>query len=256
MSSGKKVFISYASEDKEQAYSIGLSLRDYGFDVFFDRDRLAAGGGYDKTIRDEILKSSVFIFLVSRNSVTPGRYTLTELQFAREHWESPRDRVLPVILEKRGKVASEVKDLMTYLDHATWLEPKGNIAAEVSDAVAKMIDKTALMTRMTATFRKFAFGDYLKGGVGKSLAYTNADLDEQILRRHTEEGGRISVGELKDKLEFVEVQIAQDAIFDRNRALLPECLALVRVVGQGQQESGNRRQMEGPGVAALAVFRL
>ena len=94
------------------------------------------------------------------------------------------------MLEKRGKVAGEVKDLMTYLDHATWLEPKGNVAAEVSDAVQNMIERSALLTRMTAKFRKYAFGDYLKGGVGKSLAYTNADLDEDILRRHTEEGGR------------------------------------------------------------------
>ncbi len=201
MSNGKKVFISYASEDKQRAFDIALSLRDYGLDVFFDRDRLAAGGGYDKTIRDEINRSNLFVFLVSKNSVAPGRYTLTELQFAREHWESPKDHVLPVILEKRGKVAPEVKDLMTYLDHATWLEPKGNIAAEVSDAAAKMIDRTAILARVTAKFRQYAFGDYLKGGVGKSLAYTNADLDEEILRRHQEDGGRISAGELKEKLE-------------------------------------------------------
>jgi hypothetical protein len=196
-----KVFISYASEDRQQAYNIGLSLRDYGFDVFFDRDRLAAGAGYDKTIRDEICKSSVFVFLVSKASVTPGRYTLTELQFARETWESPRDHVLPVILEKRGKVAPEVKDLMTYLDHSTWLEPRGSVAAEVSHAVQSMVERSAVMARVTAKFRKFAFGDYLKGGVGKSLAYTNAELDEDILRRHTEEGGRISVDHLKDKLD-------------------------------------------------------
>jgi hypothetical protein len=199
MSNGKKVFISYASEDKQRAFDIALSLRDYGLDVFFDRDRLAAGGGYDKTIRDQINSSDIFVFLVSKQSVSPGRYTLTELQFARERWESPNDHVLPVILERTGKVADDVKDLMTYMNHATWLEPHGSIAAEVCNAVSKMIERTAPLS-WTTRIRNYAFGDYLKGGVGKSLAYTNADLDEEILRKHAEDGGRIEVEQLKEKL--------------------------------------------------------
>src|SRR5277367_3862571 len=106
MSSGKKVFISYAAEDRELAYRISLSLRDHDLDVFFDRDQLQPGGGYDKEIHQQILQSSAIVFLVSKHSVTPGRYTLTELQFARDKWPHPRDHVLPVSVGPTGRIAS------------------------------------------------------------------------------------------------------------------------------------------------------
>jgi hypothetical protein len=38
------------------------------------------------------------IFLISPESVTKGRYTLTGLAFARDRWRSPRDRLLSVLV--------------------------------------------------------------------------------------------------------------------------------------------------------------
>jgi hypothetical protein len=220
--SGEKVFVSYASEDKQRALDIALSLRGYGLDVFVDRDRLAAGGGYDKKIRDEINKSSVFVFLVSKNSTMPGRYTLTELEFARERWESPEGHVLPVILERPSKAATDT-ELINYLNHATWLEPHGSIAAEVCNAVSKMLETTAPVS-WTTKIRNYAFGDYLKGGVGKSLAYTNADLDEEILRKHAEDGGRIGVETLKDKLERSKTKLKHTQFLTVSGHFFPSAL--------------------------------
>ncbi len=204
MSSGKKIFISYAAEDRELAYRISLSLRDHDLDVFFDRDELQPGGGYDKEIRQQILQSSAFVFLVSKHSVTPGRYTLTELQFARDKWPHPKERVLPVGVGPTGKIASEVKDLMSYVNAVSILRPKGSAASEVSAKVVEMIERTTLVARFTSTFNDYC-GDFLKFGAGKSLALANAPLDEEILRKHEEDGGRISVGELKANLNTVSI---------------------------------------------------
>jgi len=78
-----KIFLSHASEDKSAAESIAFSLRSRGHKVFLDRDDLPPGQSYDQQIERAVKESDILIFLVSPSSVTSGRYTLTELAFAR-----------------------------------------------------------------------------------------------------------------------------------------------------------------------------
>jgi hypothetical protein len=127
------VFLSYASEQIETARQIELSLEGDGHSVFVDRASLPAGESFDARIRAAIADSDLLVFLISAASVAPGRYTLTELKFAEEKWGHPAGHVLPVLVEPVAKDA-----IPAYLRAVTILSPRGNVAAEVSAAVARL----------------------------------------------------------------------------------------------------------------------
>lgn len=127
------VFLSYSSEQAEAASRIELSLKEDGHEVFRDRSSLPAGEAYDARIREAVEDSDLFVFLISRQSVAAGRYTLTELGFAEGKWGNPSGRVLPVMVEPVPKDA-----IPAYLRAVTILSPKGNLAAEVAQEVARM----------------------------------------------------------------------------------------------------------------------
>src|SRR6185295_19976049 len=95
-----KIFLSYASQDREPAKSIYLALRDQGHAVFFDRADLPPGDEFHNRIRAAVERSRLFIFLISANAVDAGSYTLTELDIA----EKARVKLLPVAL---GKLAAD-----------------------------------------------------------------------------------------------------------------------------------------------------
>ena len=56
-----RVFLSYASEDRNQAEAIYLSLRGQGHTVFFDRTDLPPGEEYDARIRRGIERSQLLV---------------------------------------------------------------------------------------------------------------------------------------------------------------------------------------------------
>src|ERR1051326_8778212 len=87
-----KIFLSYASEDREQARATVVALRDQGRAVFFDRADLPAGEEFHNHIRRAIEASHLFIFLLTPKAIDAGSYTLTELEIAQES----RVRILPI----------------------------------------------------------------------------------------------------------------------------------------------------------------
>jgi TIR domain len=129
----KRVFVCHAKEDEESAVKIADSLRGRGFQVFLDVDDCPPGRSYDERIRRAIDKSSVFVFLISPHSVQKGRYTLTELKFAREKRPILDKWVLPVLVAWTEKSA-----IPQHLTAVASLEPQGNLGAEVSATVASM----------------------------------------------------------------------------------------------------------------------
>src|SRR5580700_6516345 len=120
-----KIFLAYASKDKTTAELVAFSLRSRGHKVFLDRDDLPAGASYDQQIERAVKDSDIFVFLVSSDSVAEGRYTLTELRFARQKWPTPNGRVLPVMVRK-----TPLDQVPPYLKAVLILEPEGNIAAD------------------------------------------------------------------------------------------------------------------------------
>jgi HEAT repeat protein len=128
-----KIFLSYASEQSELAKEVALALRAENHTVFFDRSSLASSEPYNADIRKAIENSQLFIFLISPHSVTAGRYTLTELDFAEHKWPRPWGYVLSVMVMPTPKA-----DIPSYLRAGTVLQPSGNVAATIAAEVHRI----------------------------------------------------------------------------------------------------------------------
>jgi hypothetical protein len=200
---GNDVFVSYARENVRLAESIALAIRDYNWSVFFDKDRdnLPPGRGYHKKIHDEINGASVFVFLISQESIGDGSYALTELKFAQEKWPHPRGRVLPAQI---GPYDRSV--LPPYLNAATKLSIRGSSSAEIAKEVNELLQAQRLSARWKRTIQGI-----LKGGVGKCLAFvnakksTNTSIEQAIREAMGRELGSISVSDLKERLKSDEI---------------------------------------------------
>jgi len=128
-----KIFVSYTSEQAEVAQSLDLALRAEGHSIFFDRASLPSGEAYNRKIRDGVQDCDLFIFLVSPQSVTHGRYSLAELEFAQAKWPNPAGHVLPVLV-----TPTEMNAVPPYLKAVSMLQPSGDIAASVAAEVERL----------------------------------------------------------------------------------------------------------------------
>ena len=124
-----RIFLSYASQDRDKAKEIYLALRDQGHSVFFDRADLPAGDEYHNRIRAAVEKSQLFVFLISPNAVDAGSYTLTELDIA----DKARIKILPVMLEK-----TSAETLPVSLKGITFFQSDGNLPAAVAAEVHRI----------------------------------------------------------------------------------------------------------------------
>jgi hypothetical protein len=125
-----RVFICFASEHRTLAEAIALRLKGDGFSVFVDRLSLGKGEEYDRRIREELSRCDLLIFLISPESIEPGSYCRTELALAESRWPHPHDKVLPVRL-----APVPAGELPPYLQAVTYLDPPGNVPADVAHAV-------------------------------------------------------------------------------------------------------------------------
>jgi len=128
------IFLCHASEDKAIVEPIQLALASAGCEVFYDEQSLPPGGDYQARIRAAVNSCDLFVFIASSASIVAGKFTLTELKFARERWPSPINRVLPVAID-----GLKPRDLPNYLQAATILTVSGSAAAEVRDVVESML---------------------------------------------------------------------------------------------------------------------
>jgi len=75
-----KIFISYATEDKDVAEQIHFALEDAGYETFFDREHIKPSEAFRNRIIDEIKQSDIFVFVISYDSVKAGKFTLEEVE--------------------------------------------------------------------------------------------------------------------------------------------------------------------------------
>jgi hypothetical protein len=68
------IFISYASENREAAALIARVLSAHKLDVWFDRDRLLAGDDWNGKIRQTVERCSLFVPVISRESISDGNF--------------------------------------------------------------------------------------------------------------------------------------------------------------------------------------
>jgi formylglycine-generating enzyme required for sulfatase activity len=128
-----RIFLSYASQDREPARAIERGLTEQGHDVFFDRDDLPPGEEYHARIRGAIAQSHLLVFLISPDAVDPGSYTITEIEIAERSWRRASGRLLPVVLRP-----TPLESLPHFVRSVTLLEPTGNIPATVAAAVHRI----------------------------------------------------------------------------------------------------------------------
>jgi len=128
-----KVFLSYASQDREAASAINRALLNQGHDAFFDREDLPPGEEFHMRIRRAIERSDLFVCLVTEHALDPGSYTLTELDIAQKVLARTHGRLLPVLLEP-----IPFARLPEFLTSVTVLDTQGDITAAVADAVDRI----------------------------------------------------------------------------------------------------------------------
>lgn len=127
------VFISYPSEQHAAAERIAQAIKNAGHRIFFDKESLPPASDYHQQIQGAIRQADRFVFLASREALEPGKFTLTELEFARKKWPAPVGRVLPVIVDPELSIEA----LPTYLSSVHVLRVVGNAPAEISAALQR-----------------------------------------------------------------------------------------------------------------------
>lgn len=125
-----KVFIAHASENKAIAQDIFYALSKKGLEVYLDENSLKVGEQFHTKLRDLILSSDYFVFLISQHSVSEGSYCLTELKFAEEKWTKEEKGFIPVMVED-----TDEQILPALLRQSNYLRPRGNITAEVTSEI-------------------------------------------------------------------------------------------------------------------------
>ena len=128
-----KIFIAHASENKDVAQDIYYALTKKGMDVYLDEKSLKTGGEFHSTLRDLILDSDYFIFLISQYSISENSYCLTELKYAEEKWAKNGRGFLPVMIESVDEHL-----LPAFLRQSNYMRPKGNVTAEVSSEILSL----------------------------------------------------------------------------------------------------------------------
>jgi hypothetical protein len=143
-----RIFLSYPSEERDAAERLNLALLQQGHDVFFDRADLPPGLEYDQAIAAAVAASDLVVFLITPASVTPGRYTLTELKLAEERWPVPHGRVLPVMMR-----ATPIATIPNYLRAVNILVPRGDAVAEAAHEVRRLTRDLSLVRRSIRRLR-------------------------------------------------------------------------------------------------------
>jgi hypothetical protein len=108
------VFLSYASEDRPAVEKIKGALEAAGVDVFYDRDDLQAGESWEAKLLRNVRECSLFVPVISRQTLTPGR------RFFRKEWALAIDEaskasfsdedvfLLPVVIDDLEAVNADV----------------------------------------------------------------------------------------------------------------------------------------------------
>ena len=108
-----KLFVSYASVDRDRVRSLADELTAQAFEVWIDVDGIAAGESYGPEIADGI-RSAHAVLLMSSQASLASRNVRQEIQLA---WKYDRP-ILPVLLE----TLTFPDELAYWLEGAQWID--------------------------------------------------------------------------------------------------------------------------------------
>jgi TIR domain len=134
------VFLSYASEDRDAARSIGTAMAGHGLEVWLDESALGGGEAWDRKIRAQIRECDYFVPIVSAH--TEARH---EGYFRRE-WRLAVERtldmaddhlfLLPVVIDDTDQIRSRVPEKFLAVQ---WLRVPGGQATQALEALCRRI---------------------------------------------------------------------------------------------------------------------
>lgn len=78
----RKVFLSYASEDRAKVEMLYANLTAAGYSAWMDKKDLLPGQNWEREIRNIIKQSDAFIACLSKNSITKRGFIQKEIKFA------------------------------------------------------------------------------------------------------------------------------------------------------------------------------
>jgi TolB-like protein len=108
------IFLSYASEDREAARSIGDSLAKLGIEVWMDESELGGGDAWDQKIRKQIRECDYFMPIVSaRTEARHEGYFRREWRLAVERTLDMADDhlfLLPVVIDDTDQARARVPE--------------------------------------------------------------------------------------------------------------------------------------------------
>jgi TolB-like protein len=108
------VFLSYASDDREAARSVGDALASFGLDVWLDQSELGGGDAWDQKIRKQIRECDYFMPIVSaRTEARLEGYFRREWRLAVERTLDMADDhlfLLPVVLDDTNEAKARVPE--------------------------------------------------------------------------------------------------------------------------------------------------
>ena len=142
------VFLSYASEDRAAVEKLKAALEDARVDVFFDKEQLQAGNDWEMKLRRNIHQCSLFVPVISRQTLTPDRrffrlewnLALEEAQMA--SFSSEEAFLLPVVIDE---TAIDHPDLPERFRKIQWKSlPGGDPTMEFVERVKHLYRKRQL----------------------------------------------------------------------------------------------------------------
>jgi TolB-like protein/Tfp pilus assembly protein PilF len=110
----RAVFLSYASQDAEAAQRICDALRAAGIEVWFDKSELRGGDAWDRSIRQQIHESALFVPVISAHTdARQEGYFRLEWKLAVDRTHTMSDRapfLVPVVIDDTSDSRADVPE--------------------------------------------------------------------------------------------------------------------------------------------------
>src|SRR6202789_3327032 len=134
------VFLSYASEDRQAARTIGDALPAYGLEVWYDESELGGGDLWDQKIRRQIRECDYFMALVSaRTEARHEGYFRREWRLAVERTLDMADDhpfLLPIAIDDTDQATARVPEKFLTVQ---WLRVPGGRLTPAFEALCRRI---------------------------------------------------------------------------------------------------------------------
>lgn len=99
----KKIFFIYSHKDREKALELAKKLKEKGYNPWIDELEVIPGQNWNKAIMQAIERSSIAIYLCSKNTEGASGFIGKETKFAMEVLRATREAhspIIPVYLEE------------------------------------------------------------------------------------------------------------------------------------------------------------